>query len=400
MKTIGIIAEYNPFHSGHAFQISEARRLFGADRIIVIMSGSFVQRGEPACADKFTRARWAALHGADMVVELPDVFSLSCAERFASGALRILKGTGLIDGLCFGSESGDAEMLREAALSKPDGESFREGIAAGLSYPKALSEAYGKELSPNDILGAEYIRANEKYSCGFEILPVKREGSYGDPSLEGEFSSALAIRNALGSCPAGSRMTPAVFDGLSRALPRDVLDDIARLIRTGEFPSTADGLSDALVYRMRCMSAGDLASLPEISEGLENLFKKYSQECGEINELLDRIKSKRYTMARLKRSSMCALLGVTRELQNAACEDDSALYARVLAVREASRGLITDLKNKAAIPVVIQASDRDALSPAAREVERISALAHSVRAIGQPYEKAAESDASHRLITV
>ena len=400
MKTVGIIAEYNPFHSGHAYQISEARRLFGADSVVVIMSGSFVQRGEPACADKFKRAEWAVRNGADAVIELPDVFSLSCAERFASGAVRILKGTGIVGGLCFGSELGDADRLKEIAFTEPEGDSFSAGMAAGLSYPKALSDARGAELSPNDILAVEYIRANKRYNCGFDILPVRRESSYNDTSLGGEYSSALAIRNALNSCSGDMRMSPAVFDGLSRSVPRNVLEDLALMLKKGDFPATAEGLSDAVIYRLRCMSFEEIAALPEVSEGLENLFKECALESSGFSELMDRVKSKRYTMARLKRTAMCALLGITRGLQDMAYADDSALYIRLLAVRDPSAGVISEIKNASTIPLIVKASDREALPPLAREVERVSALAHSLRAIGAPYEKAAIGDSSHRLITI
>lgn len=400
MKTVGIIAEYNPFHSGHAFQISEARRFLNADRIVVIMSGSFVQRGEPACADKFTRARWAVENGADMVIELPDVYSLSCAERFASGAVRILKGIGMIDALCFGSESGDIEYLRSAANTDASKAEFDIGMDNGLSYPKALSNATGKALSPNDILGVEYIRAVERYSCGFGVGAVKRDTGYNDCTLGGEYSSALAIRNALSRCSLDGRISPAVFENLSSALPRGILEEIASMIKRGVFPSTCEVLSDAVLYRIRCMTPCEISKLPEVSEGLENLILKCALNSSGFFELMGGVKSKRYTMARLKRTAMCALLGITKELQDKAFSSDAGLYVRVLAVRESSAQMLSDMSAKASIPIIIKASDRKTLSEPACEIERISSLAHSVRALGQPYEKGAIPDGSNRLVIV
>ncbi|MCR5610634.1 MAG: nucleotidyltransferase family protein [Clostridiales bacterium] len=398
MKTAGIIAEYNPFHNGHAFHISETRRATGADRVIAVMSGSFVQRGEPACADKFTRASWAISGGADMVIELPDVYSLSCAERFASGAMRILKGTGLVDCICFGSESGDIEDLTEKAEAETDGSAFDKAIGSGLSYPGALAEATGSSPSPNDILGIEYIRANRNRSCGFGMYTVKRDSDYNSSDLGGEYSSAYAIRLALSGDMASRRISPAVFDGLERALPRNELDEILDMVRGGRFPASAENLSDAVLYKFRSMTRDDIACLPEVSEGLENLYKRYSEECGDHTEMLGRIKSKRYTMARLKRIAMCGLLGISKELQDRAFTDDSGLYARVLAVREGSQSILSELKEKADIPVIVRYSDREELADLGKEIERISAFAHAVRALGQPYEKSYVPDGSNKLV--
>ena len=140
-KCIGIIAEYNPFHNGHAHHLREAKRISGAEHAIVCMSASFVQRGEPACADKFTRARWALMNGADMVIELPDALSCSNAERFAFGGVKLLSATGLVSGICFGSESGDCDRLIEAASAVPDPTVIKAELDKGKSYPSALSSA-------------------------------------------------------------------------------------------------------------------------------------------------------------------------------------------------------------------------------------------------------------------
>lgn len=399
MKTAGIIAEYNPFHNGHGYHIEETKRITGAERVIAVMSGSFVQRGEPACADKFTRAGWAIEGGADMVIELPDVFALSCAERFASAGVRLLAATGLVDSICFGSETGDAERLTELSRRTFDREAFEEAIGRGLSYPAAYSAAMGSGLGPNDILALEYIRAVEKICPGMGIFAVKRSGGgYLDEELGGGYSSAKAIRSALSSCCGQTRMSPAVFDALVGALPRNVLENITELMKIGAFPATDRELSPAVLYRFRGMSAEDIADLPEVSEGLENLFRAGSAAASDIYELLDGVKSKRYTMARLKRTAMCALLGIDRGLADAAEESGDALYLRVLAVSGKGREMLSELSEKASVPVVVRSSDRDTLPELAARVERISALAHGVRALGQPYDKSFVPDASYRLI--
>ena len=398
MKTVGIVAEYNPFHNGHRYHIEEARRVACADRVVVIMSGSFVQRGEPACADKFKRAEWAIAGGADAVIELPDVFSLSCAERFASGAVRILSGTGIVDCICFGSETGDIEALKRLSETERDSELFSAVIAEGVSYPRAMEASSGVSLSPNDILGVEYLRAVSKFAPRIEPYAIKRiGGGYGDTEPDAEFSSAMAIRNIFLRYDTMSGMSPSDFDTLSSSLPENVLKDISEAIGNGVFPASDRELSDAILYRIRTMTKDEIASLPEVSEGLENLFDKYGA-ADDYHAMLSGIKSKRYTMARLKRISMCALLGIDSDLQNSAAENDEALYARVLAVKKGSEDLLADICEKATVPVIVRASDREYLPPLAARVERISSLAHSVRALGQPYDKSYTEDSSYRLI--
>ncbi|MBQ4168004.1 MAG: nucleotidyltransferase family protein [Clostridia bacterium] len=398
MKTVGLIAEYDPFHNGHKYHIEEAKRVSGAERAVVVMSASFVQRGEPACADKFTRAEWALEGGADMVIELPDLFSVSCAERFASGAVRILNGTGIVDSICFGSETGDTEALKRIALSEPDERLLSEKLGEGLPYPKALAEASGIKLGPNDILGAEYIRAASKYAPGMEVFSIQRMGSrYDDSELAEELSSASAIRHALKNYYGETKMSPAVFDALSRALPRHVLNSISELMRTGSFPASLGELSEAALYRIRASSSEELSKLPEVSEGVENLFVRFASSADDIEGMLAGVKSKRYTMARLKRIVCCSLLGITKELQDEAAVNDEALYARVLGVKKEASFLL-EMLNSARIPVIVRSSDREKLPPLAGRSEQISALAHRVRALGQPYDKSVEQDASHRLI--
>ena len=396
MGCVGIVAEYNPFHNGHRHHIAEAKRAAGADTCLVVMSADFVQRGEPAVADKFTRARWALQHGADMVIELPEVFSCACAERFASGAVRLLAGTGLVDSICFGSECGDISLLEKAAESEIDPALLRDGLAAGNSYPKAMAMARGAELGPNDLLGTEYIRAIKKYAPHIKAFTVRRIGDYDDGDMSGEFSSAAAIRRALAPTADVQRMSARLFDSLNAALPRRVLTELSELIHDGLCPASSSMLSDAVISRLRRMSAEEIAALPEVSEGLENLFARCSG-AGDTAEMLAGVKSKRYTMARLKRISICALLGVTEELQSAVAFDDSYLYARVLGIREGRRELISKLVSSAKIPVLTQAAERERLCENAKRVLNVSALAHRLYSLARPYERAADDDAAHRL---
>lgn len=400
MNCVGIVAEYNPFHNGHSYHIREAKRLTGAERAVVVMSGSFVQRGEPACADKFTRAAWALENGADMVIELPEVFSCACAERFAFGALLLLSGAGIVDSICFGSECGDIERLKRAAYCAVDPKRFSAALASGLSYPSAMASASDEAFSPNDILGVEYLRALSRLGSDIRPFALRRIGGYADAELCGEYSSAAAIRRALLTAGKVGCISPSAFDGLRAALPAKELEDIAELIRKGVFPASADRLSDAVLYRLRCMSAEEIAGLPEVSEGLENLFVRHAVSEGEYSRMLSEVKSKRYTMARLKRICMCAVLGVTEELQVAACEDEGYAYLRVLGVRNECTELLGELEKRASLPLIIRREDRNSLGEKALRVLRVSELAHRLHALARPFERGADDDAAHRLITV
>ena len=401
MSCVGIVAEYNPFHNGHRYHLSEAKRVTGAEHAIVVMSGSFVQRGEPAVADKFTRAEWALKNGADMVIELQEVFSCACAERFASGAVRLLAATGLVDSLCFGSETGNIDKLSKVSSAEIDRAQLDEALSSGLSFPKAMARASDAPLAPNDILGVEYLRAIRKFAPHIKPYAVKRiGGGYAEAELCGEYSSASAVRNALKTAADVQRMSPAVFDGLLAALPKDVLDDLAAMLKEGVVPASDTRLSDVILYRMRCMSAEEIAALPEVSEGLENLFVRHSTAHGDYSRMLAGVKSKRYTMARLKRISMCALLGISEQLQRSAFKDDSCLYLRVLGIKKSSEKLLSLLSEKSKAPVVIAAADREKLCVKACEVMDAASRANSIHALARPYDNRAIEDISHRLIIV
>ena len=196
MATAGIVAEYNPFHRGHAWHIARTRRTLGADTAVVcVMSGHWVQRGECALTDKWSRAALALSGGADLVLELPTPWAMASAEAFARGAVGLLAATGVVDVLSFGSETGELAPLRAAAaaLDGPDyPERLRAGLTRGLSFPAARQAAVGADClaSPNDNLGVEYLRA---LPPGMEALTIPRRGAAHDGPAAGGFASALSL---------------------------------------------------------------------------------------------------------------------------------------------------------------------------------------------------------------
>ncbi len=348
-----IIAEYNPFHNGHALNIRRAREITGGENIIIIMSGSFVQRGEPAVFDKFTRTRHALMNGADMVLELPTVYSTGAADVFANGAAFILDKTNITDALFFGSEAGEIPVLEKIAeIYADEPREYKALIASyakeGLSYPaareRAAASVLGMDLSgintPNNILGIEYIAALRRINSKIVPYTMRREASsHNDDSLAGEISSGAAIRKAAisGSIP---------FE----ALPENIWPDF----KNKKFPYL-DGYSDIFCYLIASMKREELALIADMTEGLENRFVK-CLACGSISDIIENVKTKRYTYTKLQRAALHTVLGISRDMQAQVPK-----YIRVLGVRREKKALLAELGKKAGLPVITSVKDNEGL---------------------------------------
>ena len=389
MNAVGIIAEYNPFHNGHEYHVHIAKKLSCADTAIVCMSASFTQRGEPACLGKFARARHALLGGADMVIELPDLLSCSCAERFAYGGVQLLSSTGLVDALAFGSECGDITMLKmKAALSK------------GLSYPAAASMVMREKgitidtSAPNDMLAIEYMRQLNGLAKRIDPIAIPRIGAgYNEISLDKAFASASALRKAAAADHMDKKM-------LEKHIPEPVFSDIMHEAESGRFPAALDALSPAILFALRSLGACGIAELADVSEGLENPLYRAALSSSCCCELLEKVKTKRYTLARLRRILCYSLIGTTSDLQKTACEEADALYIRVLGVKKEKLHLLSALSERAVLPVVISASDAARLPENASRVLAHSRRAHLIHALSFPKNCSCVDDLSHPLITV
>ncbi len=395
---IGVIAEYNPFHKGHSYQLNEAWRISACDFGIVCMSASFVQRGEPACADKFMRTRWALEGGADMVIELPDILSVSCAERFATGGIKLLNAAGIVSGICFGSESGNISLLQDISNNTPDPAVLRAKLSNGNSYPSAMNAALGKNGanismdSPNDMLGIEYLRAIARINPKLKAFTVKRMGSgYNDISDIGEFASATAIR---------AKLLQPLSDTNIKALPDNVMRTIQAEMKSGRFPASMKTLSDPILYSLRKLGNSGISALAEVSEGLENPLFNAAKACSNCDELLNLVKTKRYTMARLRRILINALLSSTADLQDLAINASDSLYIRVLGLRRRSIQLLSELNRCAALPIISRHSDIKKLPDNAKRIFDHTALASMVRAAAQPTDKSTEDEFASALIIV
>ncbi len=364
MKICGIICEYNPFHNGHLYQLQEAKKRSGADALLCIMSGNFVQRGEAAVLDKFTRAKHAVLGGADAVIELPTVFATSNAELFAKGAVSILSSIPEVTTLCFGAEHADAAAFIETARlmnnePKNVSDAIKAYTAAGVSYAKARAQAW-KELvnvdlfsSPNNILGVEYTRAILERNANMEILPIQRLGGYHDNTLSGEFASASAIRAGIEN-----------GNSISHALP-----DYAQKDLPDRLPQGLDALEK---YALLERSAEEIALVSDCTEGLENAFKKAAMQSSTLVETLT---SARYTSSRIRRIALQNLLKIEETLIRNSLQ--SPLYLRVLAVKKERSDVLGALA-KSSYPLLTRAHDEDGLIGVAKQAYGRDVFAENV----------------------
>lgn len=346
MRVIGIISEYNPFHSGHRYQISETKRRLGEDSFIVcVMSGNWVQRGDAAICDKWTRAAMALRGGVDLVLELPTVWSVSSAETFAEGGVSILDATGIVDTLSFGSESGELFPLELAAslLSSPQySAALRVYLNQGFSFPVARQHAATDLLgesahclqTPNNNLGVEYLRAIHRIGSSIQPHTLLRLGAAHDSKTLGQdFASASKLRQELhaGNC-------------LS-LLPYLSTSDLDALTEAGL--SSLSYAERAVFARLRSMSAEDFLSLPDCGEGLHNRLARASIESSTLDELYANIKSRRYAHARIRRLVLWSFLSLT-----SADRPVSPPYLRVLGMNRRGQSLLKEMKQSARLPIL------------------------------------------------
>ena len=343
MKITGIIAEYNPFHNGHALHVEKARQLTGCDRVVACMSGHFTQRGEPAVFSKWDRARMALACGVDAVFELPALFAVRTADAFARGGVAILDGLGA-DALCFGSETDDMPLLQKLASLRTEepqalSRRIREKLDEGKAHARARGEAIGELLNmpaermnrPNLALAVEYLRAIAQRGSDMVPVAVKRVGDYHDPAL-GHIASATAIRAAF-----------------ARGEAERALMAMPEAARPWAVPQAMHGMDDMLLYRLRGMDLQALAALPDVGEGLENRLYKCCREAPGRDALLEALKCKRYTRARLSRMLTQALIGMDEDLIRAV---PAPRCARLIGMRRDAEGLLKALKKRSSLPIV------------------------------------------------
>lgn len=386
MKTIGIVAEYNPFHIGHAHQLEMVTAKYPDALIVVAMSGSFVQRGEPALFDKFSRARWALLNGTHAVVELPTVYATANAERFAAGAVRLLAKLGVTT-LAFGSENDDAESLWQmASLSRSEAVQsvcrsyLQEGLAYGTALRRALHDIMPEAAhnGPNTLLALEYIKAIQAYNLSMDILPIKRTSSHHATDVDVTAPSGSALRQAITTADSPTANSPGKsFQGIQQAFPPSIRSDVADLL-LGQNLTDYARYESLVHFESRRQRPDTLLAYPDFSEGLHTLWTK-AGAAPDWSSAVETIKSKRYTYARLRRMGAYTVLNLTEELQDKAHEA-GPLYGRLLGFTDEARPWLK--AQAAAFPIIQKWSPFvQAATGLARDMALLDTRATDIRAL-------------------
>lgn len=421
MKTIGIICEYNPFHNGHAHQIYTLAQEHPDALRICIMSGSFVQRGEPAIFSKFDRARWAILGGADIVIELPTLYALGSAQLFGTGAIRMVKALH-IDALSFGSETTNLDALVNIA-KRMDCEStqsvLRTYINEGMSYGSAFRKALNTEMlnTPNALLGLEYIRAGLNYYPTLKYMPILRTSDHHEANITKDFPSGTALRKlitnmATGSnnCNINSIYTSTNMDTTTSAstnsnsnstinstattitkvnianrklelqlqsiVPKSIADDMTNILSNGAYVNY-NRYFDMVHTLSRRSSTKELQSIGAFNEGIEHLWTKAAQQAT-WDLAMEHIKSKRYTYARLQRMGAYLALRIQKDVLQCAMQEGPQ-YARLLAFNDRGRQW---LRNEFEIPLIQKwAKAPNELNTLGQTMHQIDTLATDVQAL-------------------
>lgn len=360
MKRIAVIAEFNPFHTGHAWLLSQVRQQAGPQSlIVVIMSGSFVQRGEPALFDKWHRAAWAVEGGADLVFELPSVYSLSSADGFALGGVWLASRLGCSHLAC-GVERGTADDFYALARAAQDIRPCRGRETAGRRQTIALAARIPEQTAslldqPNALLAASYAKAIVQQDLSLQFWPILRQGNHHDPSLAHSFASASALRQDIiqtGRC-----------QHLHRYLTPQAREDMAALL-SQEAYTDYDRYGDFILFQNRLLTPEMLRQLPAFNEGLENRWYRCMQESVTYKEALAAIKTRRYAYSRLCRMGAYTLLSPGRSLMDQSYQLGPQ-YARLLALSQKVSPYIKEIKKE--LPVITRITAADSLSPLGRK---------------------------------
>lgn len=316
---LGIVSEYNPFHNGHILHLKKSLELTKADFTVAIMSGNFTQRGDTSLVDKWAKTEMALKQGIDLVIELPTVYAISSAENFAEGAVKILNSLGIVDYLSFGSELGEIKPLDDiASVLEKEPKEFSELIKcqlrSGLSYPKARevamqmyfghSTTYAEALeNPNNILGIEYLKALKKYKSNIVPITVKRTYSdYNSKAIKNGIASATAIRNMI-----------VEKKNFHSVVPFETYEILEKHMKSNQIVPSLKVFEKEIIYILRRMTITEIANLADVTEGLENKIKQAANTTNDLETLIEKIKSKRFTRTRVQRILLYSLLNITKK---------------------------------------------------------------------------------------
>lgn len=373
MKVVGIVAEYNPFHNGHKYQIDKIRKETEADYIIIAMSGNFLQRGVPALCDKFTRTEMALRCGADLVLEIPTIWATASAEYYAHAGVSLLAATGVVTHLCFGAETDDMNaLLQIASIIKEEPEDYRSCLAnsirSGNSFPVARKQALLNALplfsvekldelldNPNNILALEYLKA---LPDSIEPILIKREGAgYHDTEINTKFPSASAIRKSIFDCSNHADVIYSdTLDSLEKAMPKESFTLLKNASKYNQLIETND-FSNALGYCLLFQAAHDFSSYADCNQDFSNKIKNNLKDYVLFEDFIDTLKTKDMTYTRISRCLLHILLGIKQSDYTLGRSIGFAPYLRILGFQKDSSSLLSEIKQASSAPIISKAAD-------------------------------------------
>ena len=408
-RVLGIIAEYNPFHNGHLYHIKQSISQDNSDCVVCVISGNFVQRGNTSIIDKWTKTKMAIANGADLVIELPTVYSTSSAENFAEGAIKILDELGVVDSISFGMEAKDISTLNNIAnvLYQEPKEyvtMLNHELGRGISYPKARESAlmmylndikrYANVLSgSNNILGIEYLKAIKKQKSPLKPIGIQREKVYyHDNFIVDDFASATAIRKMI---------INRQFNEIMKVIPRSSYVLLAQELQKGHYVLDLSKFQDEILYKLRTMTIAEIKELTDVSEGLENAIKNAADSCNNIIDLVNIIKSKRYTQTRIQRILIYTLLGITKKTMDTSKKVTP--YIRVLGFTEKGKQLISEAmaKNpKLNLVTSVKKFMETSKNKQLKEMLKMDIYATNVYTLGYEKDSWANLDYTNKIVTI
>lgn len=410
-NVLGIISEYNPFHNGHLYHLQESKKFTDSEYVISIMSGNFAQRGIPTIVDKWTRTKMALANGVDLVIELPTLYSISSAENFANGAIKILDSLKIIDFVSFGTETDDFEALNQITdVLDTEPKQFKTLLAhelsKGISFPKARENALMMYLNdvrrfanilsgPNNILAIEYLKALKRNKS--DIMPtgiLRKSASHSDKTIlkSAKFASGTAIRNAIQNNN---------LDILQNVMPDYSLKFLNESIKKGNIINDISNFDKEILYTLRKMSTEEIANLPDVSEGLEFAIKNAANSCNSVIELMALINTKRYTKTRIQRILLYAILDITKK-DIEMSKDIKQPYIRILGFNENGKYLLSEISRRNPKLELITSPkaflDKNPNKNLKLMLEK-DIWATNVYTLGYEYGSTANLDYTHKLIT-
>jgi len=408
-KVLGIIGEYNPFHNGHLYHLLKSKKATSSDYTIALISGNFTQRGDTSIVDKWVKTKLALANGIDLVIELPVLYSISSAENFAEGAIKILDSLKIVDYLSFGAEVSNIDILDDFAKvlynePKEYKNILQHELNKGLSFPKARENAlmmylndvrkFANVLScPNNILGIEYLKALKKSNSNIEPLSVKRVNSnYNDKNISNNFASATAIRELIRN---------NYIEPLKQVLPKTSFSLLYEELEKGHIVKNISAFDKEILFTLRKMSVEQISELPDVSEGLEFAIKKASDSCNTVSELINIVNSKRYTQTRIQRILLYAMLGITKK--DMKISKSTNPYIRVLGFNTNGKKLLSEIsKNNPKLEIITSVKKYLDSNPN-KNMQAIlekDILATNIYTLGFEYDSWSNLDFTHKLISM